>query len=446
MIVSAIRFSSATQSGRASKFGWRRDARGWVATNEEHTHARLGVRAERVVAHGPAPRGFLVHGGEPVLWTAYVSNGAVPRGESFIQAVRDLAERAGVDPTPIERETPRDRRAELLETFFEAARRELLSPRAAARAYLEERGFPSDAFERVGLGVVPASGATRELLANAGFAEREIDAAGVLADSRWSGRLCGAWRNDYGRIGTLWARTTDPAAPADTRYLYLRGANRTNLPPYGLPRRASELTLVEGFFDYHQLVARGVENVAALGGTSTSRRMFEHLSRRGVETVVLCLDNDDAGRAATSRAVENATSAGSSPAIYVISPERLKTLKDPDALLRSGGEEAWQALLQHRECGVTWRAREIVADVTPDASLPQRRQGLARAAAWLGSLPPRLALEQEDAIRTVAHACGYSTEAVERAFRGRFFRELTRPGRSSRPIELGRGPESGVEL
>jgi DNA primase len=407
------------------EFGWRRDARGWVATNEEHTHSRLGVRAQRVVAHGPAPRGFLVHGGEPMLWTAYVTDGAVPHGEEFIRAVRDLAERAGVDPAPIEREAPRDRRAELLETFFEAARRELLSPRAAgARAYLEERGFPSDALERSGLGVVPTARTTRELLASAGFAEREIEAASVLSDSRWPGRLCGAWRNEYGRIGTLWARTTDLAVPADTRYLYLRGANRTNLPPYGLARRFSDLVLVEGFFDYHQLAARGVENVAALGGTSTSRRTFEQLSRPGIQTVVLCLDNDDAGRAATSRAVENSTSARSSPAIYVISPERLGAAKDPDALLRAGGEEAWQALLEHRECGITWRAKELACEVTPDSPLPQRREALARAGAWLGSLPPRLALEQEDAVRAVAKTCGYSVEAVERAFRARFFRDV----------------------
>src|SRR4051812_24808908 len=48
------------------EFGWRRDRRGWVASNEEMTHRAFGVRAERVVAHGPAPRGFLIHGGEPV--------------------------------------------------------------------------------------------------------------------------------------------------------------------------------------------------------------------------------------------------------------------------------------------------------------------------------------------------------------------------------------------
>ena len=67
-----------------------------MATNEEHTHSCLGVRAARVVAHGPAPRGFLVHGGEATLWTAYVHRGVVPRGADFVRAVKELAERANV--------------------------------------------------------------------------------------------------------------------------------------------------------------------------------------------------------------------------------------------------------------------------------------------------------------------------------------------------------------
>src|SRR5439155_17705379 len=92
------------------EFGWRRDARGWIATNDEMTHRVLGVRAGRVVAHGPAPRGFLIHGGEATLWTAYVCGGPVPRGESFMAAVVELARRAGVDTAPLERPAPRDRR------------------------------------------------------------------------------------------------------------------------------------------------------------------------------------------------------------------------------------------------------------------------------------------------------------------------------------------------
>jgi hypothetical protein len=128
----------------------------------------------------------------------------------------------------------------------------------------------------------------------------------------------------------------------------------------------------------------------------------------------------------------------------VISPERLGETKDPDALVRSGREDAWQALLEHGECGVAWRAKEFVADVTHDAPLPQRREALGRAGAWLGSLPPRLALEQEDAVRTVAKVCGYSPEAVERAFRARFFRAMTVQRGSLE--EPQRPMESGVEL
>src|SRR5918999_6436443 len=126
------------------EFGWRRDARGWVATNEEMTHRALGARAARVVAHGPAPRGFLVHGAEPMLWTAYLNGGSPPRGDDFARVVKELAARAGVDAAPLERPVERDRRAELLSDFFAVCQAELASDRGAgARAYLERRGVPS---------------------------------------------------------------------------------------------------------------------------------------------------------------------------------------------------------------------------------------------------------------------------------------------------------------
>jgi hypothetical protein len=334
------------------EFGWRRDARGWIATNEETTHRVLGVRAERVVAHGPAPRGFLVHGGEATLWTAYVSGGGTPHGAEFVRVVTDLAARAGVDTAPMERAAPRDRRAGLLED-------------------------------------------------------------GVAAE---------------------------------TRYLYLRGTSRTNLPPYGLARSVRELVLVEGFFDYHQLLAREVKNVAALGGTSTSPHLFERLSQRGVHEVTLCLDNDEAGRKATARAVEHASRAATSPDIYVVCPEGAGT-KDPDALVRSDGIDAWRKLLTRRECGIVWRAKEIVMGLAFEAPSSDRRAALRRAGSWLGTLPPRLALEQEDAVGVVAKLCGYSPEATQRAFRARFFRDSMTVGDHELARDrLARSVESRVEL
>jgi hypothetical protein len=425
------------------EFGWRRDSRGWVATNRAHTKAVLGARANRVVAHEPF--GFLAIGGESMLWTSYLNGGTKPEGADFVRIVKELATRAGVDTSPIERQALPDRRAELRETFFELSRRELASDRGAnARAYLDQRGFPLEAIGDSRLGVVPPPATTRRALADSGYSEAEVEAAGILADTRWPGRLCGAWRNEWGRIGTFWARALGDQETAQPRYLYLRGATRRNLPPYGFTRHTRELVLVEGFLDYHQLTARGVDNVAALGGTSTSTQLFERLSRWGVKTVVLCLDNDDAGRKDTARAVERAVRASASPAIYVVDSNGVAA-KDPDALVRAQGIDAWRELLEHRECGIVWRAKEMVRGVAPDAAHPLRRATLRRVGAWMRSLPPRLALEQEDAVQVVAERCGYSRAAAQRAVEA-WFPQDAMPAPDQSPGHLDRRVEAGVEL
>jgi DNA primase len=427
------------------EFGWRRDSRGWVATDEEFTHRMFDARAERVVAR-PGYGGFLVHGGESTPWTAYMNGGVLPRGREFVEMVRELAARAGVDTAPIEQSRPRDRRIDLLHDFFTLCRMELRGEGGVpARRYLEQRGLPADAIDGCGLGVVPAERDTKRLLEAGGYTELEIARSGVFADRRWPGRLCGAWRDEWRRIGTFWARSVDDREPAQPRYLYLRGAPRTNLPPYGFGRGVWELVLVEGFLDYHQVAARGVDNVAALGGTSTSTRLFERLSRSGVETVVLCLDNDDAGRAATARAIEHSARASISPAIYVVN-SNAADVKDPDQLVRTGGIDAWRKLVDRRECGIVWRAKEMVGDVSPDASEPRRRDALRSVGAWLGSLPPRLALEQEDAVRAAAEQCGYSPEAATRTFRAVYFRDPNGKIDVAKRMEMERTPEAGVEL
>jgi len=422
------------------EFGWRRDPRGWVATNEEFTHAHFDARAARVVAHGHAPPGFLVHGEGPTPWTAYLNGGALPHGADFIRIVKELAGRAGVDPAPLEHARPRDQRTDLLETFFQHCQRELAGERGGtARAYLEHRGLSAEAITNTGLGVVPPAIQTGRLLERGGHQLNEIAAAGILADKRWPGRLCGAWRNEHGRIGTLWTRTLDDTDHDDTRYLYLKDATRTKLPPYGLadllrrpPEARRELVLVEGLLDVHQLRAHGIDNIAALGGTGASPDTFEQLHRLGVETVTLCLDNDDAGRKNIPKAIEHAAHADHSPDIYVIDPTRLAPSKDPDELIRKRGPTAWSELLDARRCGIAWRAHQLAA-VRSDASLTDRRAALARAGRWLGTLPPRLALEQEDALHSIAQRCGYSSAAVQRAFHARYWNLREREQHPARP-------------
>jgi phage/plasmid-like protein (TIGR03299 family) len=339
----------------------------------------------------------------------------------------------GVDASALAASTPYDRRSALLRDFFDLCLREFAADRGApARAYLEHRGLPSAGIQEAGLGVVPPSAVTLRVLRQAGYRPEEIAAAGVVADARWPGRLCGAWRDTNGKIGTLWARAVDDGDVSEARYLYLRGASRANLPPYGLsdaldhpPEARREVVLVEGLLDVHQLRAHGVAHAAALGGTSMAANVFERLHRLGVEAVTLCFDNDDAGRAATTRAVENSVRARSSPDLYVVDPARLGAASDPDEYVSRLGPSRWRDLLEGRSCGIVWRARDIAA-ATRDEPASVRRIALARAGRWLGALPPRLAVEQEDALRAVADTCGYSAPAVERAFRARFWREPPR--------------------
>lgn len=424
------------------EFGWKRDPRGWVATNQEMTHRVLGVRADRVVAHGAAPPGFLVHGGEPVPWTAYVNGGEIPRGDAFRAVVRELADRAGVDSSPIERAQPRDRRQDLLHDFFRLSRAELQSETgAAARSYLVRRGLPADEIEQIDLGVVPGELLTKNALEAAGYTELEIAQSGVLADGRWPGRLCGAWRDERGRIGTLWARALQ-GADASSRYLYLRGASRSGLPPYGLsdvlrlPADARrEVTLVEGLIDVHHLRSKGFPSVAAIGGARVQPETLRRFGRFGIDSVVLALDNDASGREGTARAVERITRLTDAPTLRVLDPAHLGDSKDPDAFVREHGVRSFGALVIDADCAVGWRAREFVDGITPESDAQRRRAALARAGSWLGALPPRYALEQEDAIRQVAERCGYSRDAVARAFRARFWDRAEGRGRAGLVME-----------
>lgn len=150
--------------------------------------------------------------------------------------------------------------------------------------------------------------------------------------------------------------------------------------------------------------------------------------------MTLCLDNDDAGRSAAARTVEQAARAATCPTLLVVDPKRLGSAKDPDAYVLTRGVAAWRALLEERECAVAWRACEHLAGVSEASARETRRDALARVGRWLGSLPPRFALEQEDAVQAAAERSGYSADAVQRAFRARYWPEpqRIRSGRAAR--------------
>jgi DNA primase len=182
-----------------------------------------------------------------------------------------------------------------------------------------------------------------------------------------------------------------------------------------------DLVLVEGLIDVHKLRASGLANVAAVGGSRVQPEALIRLGRLGFDSVVLAFDNDDAGREGMSRAIERVTRSDRAPALRVLEPAALGDAKDPDAFVGAHGIERFRALVAGAQCAVSWRVDELTRSVSSQDETRVRRAALARAGKWLGTPAPRYALEQEDAIRSLADQCGYSRDAVERAFRPRFW-------------------------
>jgi replicative DNA helicase/DNA primase len=412
---------------------WKRTGKGWTATDSETTHARFDARPDRVVCNRPG--GFLVHGSGPVSWLAYLKGGTTtPKGADFVEAVKGLARAAGVDCSPLERElTPaeserlqaRQRRGDLLERFMDAARvcLGLGEGRTNATEYLRKRGFTLNAqpdYEALPFGVYTTCAGVRDRLREEGFTAEEIEASGLVADARWEGRLLIEWRDARGRIATIAARDLTESAEEGAKYLYLKGG--TKPPAYGLDvvkdsdaARREGVVLVEGLLDVVLLQARGLDNVAALGGSGgllTAERWAE-LGRLNVPAFVLALDSDEPGREGTLKALHNLRNVDNVRNVYVLPPEALGTAKDPDELVRAKGVDAFREILGKARPWALYLGEDLLGGLTPASEDRAKREAVGRVLDFSSDLRgERAALDSEDLLRLTAEKTGYTFETL----------------------------------
>lgn len=405
------------------EFGWRRKGTGWIATTREFTKTLPGApRPDRVVCNKPF--GFLVHGFGPTSWLSYVSGGVSPRGREYVEAVRKLAELAGVDASVLDREPSpeeerRSRTRELLEAFVDHARAALHSGAGrGVRERLVARGFKEHELEDLPFGLYLSPDEVKAALVAAGFDEAEIKESGLLRDSRWTGRLVIPWRDRWGSIATIAARDMAGGADESTKYLYLAGHAKSEL--FGLDEALrsggrDRLVLVEGLIDAISLPLRGFANVAALGGSGellTAAR-WAALREAGVRSVVLVLDNDPAGREGTLKAVDNLRNADNAPVVAVVDPGELGDSKDPDEFVRKHGVDAFRLVVSKALPAPVYRVRVLLESVTPESPDIDRRAAVDRVLEYLAELRGvRAGLDREDSLRLLAERTGYSWESL----------------------------------
>ena len=342
-------------------------------------------------------------------------------GLSYPDAVRALAQRAGMEVPEDEEYKSRYQKQERLWALSkEAARffvKELYGPNGReGLAYAQKRGMPKGTLTRFGIGFAPDSGWD---LCNAmkakGYTEEELIDAGLVSVSKKNGKIYDRFRNRLmfpiidirGNVIGFGGRVMDDSTPK-----YLNSPEtmifnkRKNLFALNIAKKTKldYMILVEGYMDAIALHQYGFDCAVASLGTSLTDEHAQLLSRY-TQQVMLIYDGDEAGQNATKRAIPMLERVGIQVKVL-----QMRGAKDPDEFLKKFGADKFRLLLEESSNRVEYQLRAIQRkyDLTSD---DERVKFLTEAAELLGSLPN--AVQREIYGTRVAEAAKISPDAMK---------------------------------
>ena len=294
------------------------------------------------------------------------------RGLPFIEAVKELAQAAGMEMPAQDRQSAA--KAERVKGLHEASEdaaawfaEQLYGlPGAEARALLERRGISAETARTFGMGFAPDSrGRLKAALKD--YGDPMLVEAGLLIQvegkepyDRFRGRLMIPIRDARGRTIAFGGRILDQGEPKylnspDTP-LFDKGRTLYNVDRAApAARRANRLLVVEGYMDVIALAQAGIGECVAPLGTALTEAQLERLWRM-VDVPVLCFDGDAAGQKAALRAAHRAL-----PMLVPGKSLSFVTLpqgQDPDDLVKAGGPAAMEKRISQRQsmADLLWRS------------------------------------------------------------------------------------------
>jgi len=122
-----------------------------------------------------------------------------------------------------------------------------------------------------------------------------------MATGSFGGRVVIPIHNEYGELVAYSGRAIDEAEPKYRLPAGFRKSHALFNLHRAIQSRDHTLILVEGFFDTFKTHQAGHHNVAALMGSKLSDRQAELIGTY-FDQVILMLDTDEAGKAATAAA------------------------------------------------------------------------------------------------------------------------------------------------
>ncbi len=263
-------------------------------------------------------------------------------GVEFVEALKILANRAGIELAPIDSKH-KNERARLLKliddakNFYESE----LKKNKEAIDYLKERGLKEETIKEFGIGFAPGPPASGwrnlyDFLKNRSYSDSEMEKAGLVIKSdkpqagdydRFRSRIMFPLFNYSGQaVGFSGRIFRNPVSGNfETGFQEKEQAKYINTPQtilydkskllYGLEKAKNEIRikdgciLVEGQMDVIMSHQAGVKNTVAVSGTALTD---EHLRtiKRLTEKLIMAFDSDEAGFNASSRGIDLALAQG----------------------------------------------------------------------------------------------------------------------------------------
>ncbi len=277
----------------------------------------------------------------------------------YIEAVKAVAQMAGMSmPEDGYDDTLSKQRRRLLEANREAAKffhACLMKPEnRPALDYFLNRELSINTVRHFGLGYAPND--WRELIKHMrekGFTEHELVLANLARRSDKNGRAnyYDNFRNRVmfpiidlrGNVIAFGGRVMDDSKPkyintSDT--LVYKKSNGVFALNFAKNDNGGKLILVEGYMDVIALHQAGFTNAIACLGTAFTNEQANLLSRYADE-IIICYDNDEAGKTATARALGVLGKTGLKLRVV-----RMAGGKDADEIIRKYGRERFADLLK----------------------------------------------------------------------------------------------------
>lgn len=294
----------------------------------------------------------------------------------FSDAVRSLAESVGMKVP--ERDTFDSGISQLRKTVLEINRKAaryyhecLFSPEGKkALEYMYNRGYTKNTLIRWGVGYAPAGWTNvyykmREL----GYTDEQIKAAQLVSSPKKEGsnfKLFDFFRDRVmlpiidanGNVIGFGGRTLDPEEKArkymntSDSFVFRKGSNLYGMN-YAKSTKKDHLILCEGNLDVMAMHQAGFDNAVAGLGTALTPEQGR-LLKKYTDRVVLCYDNDEAGRKATQRAMQVLSTLDLNVRVLT-----LRGGKDPDEIIKNEGREFFLSLIDASETGVDFRLNQI---------------------------------------------------------------------------------------